>query len=630
MKRKLISFDAFDKIQNESLSNAQSELENAEPFLAQALGVGDLSLKSYSTEDVLYESDNGTFVHANFIMKDGHVVFENVEELVVDEETEHTHAKELLSNLVDAVLEGEDKKADKVFEQYLTLPNYRRTIKESKEWRRVPVRDDEGKATGKYEKRKWESKPKSSESSSDTLSRVRGKKKEGKRLSQSEKDLRKKRRDKIKIPTMKGMKGNMKKMAEWGVMINNVYNYLDHKNLGPVLAETKVREDERGNVTAIALPNSKMRFESQLKDLKYKTTSAKEQVLRHNSHMLAEDIDFCKAVGELKRLNNMSDSSTLEESLETFVTTWPGVLYQTQEELAETVKTALETVRANNFDDRTCDFLAEGILRTAHDAYVDRVKTILRHAGVEKLQESEDHDEYEQFQQVVSNFYKALDESAKREMQVYVDLYEAIRQTHALAMNHGDEAAAVEAAQYLEDLGAVISLESNPDLDVVESAANWLAQIVETNLESGTWSVSNNVHVTVTGDHPRMAQNARQGYKPSADFQGDFNDPAPVSADGAWKMGKGGDGASEMRSNSWGNISKGSYPSLSNPYVPQPFGDYKIKGEKHVDADSDVLGHWQTGGDTWPELQNPYVPQAETPQTYKANKGREKDLVVDK
>lgn len=635
MKRKLISFDAFDKIQNESLSNAQSELEHAEPFLAKALGVGDLSLKSYGTENVLYEADNGTFVHTNFIMKDNRIFFENIEELVIDESSEKQHAKELLSTLVDAVLEGETKKADQVFEQYLDLPNFRRVIKESKnineskEWRRVPIRDSEGKATGKYKKAKWETKPKSSESSSNTLARVRGKKKAGQKLSQSQKDLRKLRRSRIQIPTMKGMKGNMKKMAEWALMVNNVSNYLDYKALGPVLSETKIHYDDRGNVTSIALPNQKLRLESQLKDLRYKTVSAKEQVLRHNSHMLAEDLDFCKAIGELKRLNNMSDTDALEEGLENFVATWPNVLYLTQTELANSVKTALESVGANNFDDRTCDFLAEGILRTAHDAYVDRVKTILRHAGVEKLEESEEHDHYEQFQNVVSTFYKALDESAKREMQVYVDLYEAIRHTHALAVSHGDETTAIEAAQHLEDLGAVINLETNPNLEIVESAADWLTHIVETNLETGTWNVSNNVHVTVSGDHPRMTQNARQGYKPSADYSGDFGDTAPVS-DGAWKMGKGVDGANEMRNRSWGNIGKGAYPSLSNPYVPAPFGDYKIKGEKTIDDDSNVLGHWQSGGDTWPELQNPYVPQAETPQTYKMNNGREKDLVVDR
>jgi len=611
MKRKLISFDAFEKIQNESLSNAQSELQNAEPFLAQAVGVGELSLKSYGPENVLYETDNGGFVHANFMMEKGHLIFENIEELVIDEETEVAHSRSLLSDLVDAVLEGESKKADKVFEQYLNLPKFKRTIKESKDWKKKFGKDkdadggeegdDKDNPFAKFQKKK-------------------GKKPFGKKSKEGH--------EKIVIPEMKGLRGNMKKIAEWGIMLNNVFSYLDHKALGPVMAETKLRRNDRGYVTSVALPNNQLRFESQLKDLKYNTIHAKEQILRQNSHMMAEDINFCKAVGELKRLNNMSDSDALEEKLENFASAYPNVLYLTQTELSESVKEALKSVGSNNFDDRTCNFLAEGILRTAHSAYSDRVKNILRHAGVDRLEESED--QYEQFQQVVESFYKTLDESAKREMQVYVDLYEAIRQTHAIASSSNDRSTVLEASQHLEDLGAIINMESTPNLDVVESAAMWLARIVETNLETGDWSVSNSVHVTVSGDHPRMAQNAKHSYKPASDFEGNFNDPAPVSTDGTWKMGKGGDGASEMRNRSWGNNSKSAYPSLSNPYVPSPFGDYKIKGEKHVDADSDVLGHWQTGGDTWPELQNPYVPQGETPQTYKMNKGREQDLVVDK
>jgi hypothetical protein len=67
---------------------------------------------------------------------------------------------------------------------------------------------------------------------------------------------------------------------------------------------------------------------------------------------------------------------------------------------------------------------------------------------------------------------------------------------------------------------------------------------------------------------------------------------------------------------------------LNNPYVPTPFGDYKIKGEKAIEADSDQLAHWGTG-DTWPGLQNPYTPAAVTPYTYKMNHGKEPDLVVD-
>lgn len=630
MKRKLITYDAFDKLQCESLSSAQSELIKAEPFLAQAIGVEDLQLKSFGAEDVVYETNQGSFVHANFDMQDGQLFFDNVEELVIDEETEQKHGREVLSNLVDAILEGEDKKADNLFDSYLDLGNYKRSISEAKVYRRVEIRDADGKGTGKYEKRKWDDHPKSSESGADTRKRVIGKKKSAKKRSEGQKSLRNSRRDRIKIPKMKGMTNKMKHMAETAVLCNQVMDYLDYKTLGPVLSETHVAKDDRGNVTAVKLPNTRLRLEAQMKQLKYNTTSSKENVLRHQAHMMAEDLNFCKACDELRRQNNMADNAALEETLENIVSHWPNVLYLTQTELSEAIRDALETVGASNFDDNTCTFMAEGILRTAHDAYVDRVAQILRHAGVDKIEESEDTDKYLEFQKVVSKFYPTIDESAKREMQVYVDLYEAVRDIYGIAEANGDQSAVIEASGHLEGLQSVITMETEPTLGIAESAAEWLAMIVETNLETGAWNVSNSTHVTVSGDHPRMAQNARQKYAPSADLSGKFGDAAPVSSDGNWKMGQGGSGAKEMRSRSWGNISKESYPTLQNPYVPKPFGDYKIKGEKHVDADSNVLGHWQAGGDTWPDLQNPYVPKGETPSSHKMKDGSETDLVVDK
>ena len=83
-----------------------------------------------------------------------------------------------------------------------------------------------------------------------------------------------------------------------------------------------------------------------------------------------------------------------------------------------------------------------------------------------------------------------------------------------------------------------------------------------------------------------------------------------------------------MRNRSWGNHGgEGIYPSLKNPYVPAPFGDYTMKGEKGAEKDGESdWSRWQSG-DTWPSLQNPYVPKAVTPQSYKM---KSDNLIVDK
>jgi len=149
---------------------------------------------------------------------------------------------------------------------------------------------------------------------------------------------------------------------------------------------------------------------------------------------------------------------------------------------------------------------------------------------------------------------------------------------------------------------------------------------METNLDTSEWNPSNKVHITTSGDHPRMAQNAGVPYSPKNDFSGDWGDVAPVSDGKNYKGGL----ASKMRNSSYGNVGDSeTYPSLQNPYVPKPFGDYTMKGEPGVDKNHEGgLGQDQ-GSDTWPSLQNPYVPKAETPQSYKMNKGKEQDLVID-
>jgi hypothetical protein len=56
-----------------------------------------------------------------------------------------------------------------------------------------------------------------------------------------------------------------------------------------------------------------------------------------------------------------------------------------------------------------------------------------------------------------------------------------------------------------------------------------------------------------------------------------------------------------------------------------------MKGEKGVDKDQGNL--LSNSKDTFPSLKNPYVPKEEVGtggKGYKMNKGKEKDLVVDK
>jgi hypothetical protein len=572
MKRKLIQYDVFERIQKDAISTAEGELKAVAPILEKKLGIESVRLCSFGDGHVLYETRDGNFIHATYQLKNDNVVLDNIEQLVIDEETEQAKTKEILSRMVDALLSEDSPTADSLFKDYLSVPSTRRLFKE----------------TAKSQKKSEE-------------------------LSESTR-----RNEVLEYGIAKG-KGLVK---DWATLCKNVFDFVNLKENVTIFSSTKVEKDNQGNVTKLEMPTSESAHQKKLISLKYQHMLDTDLIpKRWSGKTVSEDIAFCRAVAELKRQNAVSDNNALEEALENIVGNWPNVVYLTLEEMSAIVKEALETVNATNYDDQTCQFMAEGILRKAFEVHSDKVNRIVKYAGGDI---SEAEDKFEAFQDIATKFYGRIDESTKRQMNVYVDLYEALKKVYDITTENMVKA---ETSNHLNELAAILRQEIEPDLKVAESAAEWLAQLIETNLTNQPWTVSNKTHQTVVGDHPHMAELARKPYNPAADFSGDWGDPAPVSDGKSYKGGL----ADEMRNRGFGNVAAGNntWPELRNPYVPQPLGDYKMKGEPNVTQANDATAQWSSG-DTWPALQNPYVPKAETPATYQMNHGREKDLVVEK
>lgn len=591
MKRKLVSYDAFKKIQNESISFAEKELTQAEGLIAKALGEADLSLKSIGKENVVFETLNGTYINANYAVSKNTIELNNIEEIAIDETTEHTESRKLIGNLLESLLDDKEQQAEQIFLDYMSMPYIRRHLTEGfKPFGKKKKHDDDEKE----EKVSFKDKV------------VKNKKKL-------------KDEDDKKLPPF--MKSKKKKLEEWSNLCENVVGYIEYKEFGPSLKLSKVLRDDRGNIVAMKIPSSSLRNEHKLLSFDWKTLDTDVKLLRNGAKMISENKEFCKAVANLKKFNNVSDNDKLEETLEDIVGNFSSVLYLTQSELAESIKSALETVSASNYDDQVCEFMAEAILRTAHKVYTDKTDKIMKLANAQVSEDTKDA--YAEFKSVVDEFYPKLDESNVLDMQIFADLYNALRQIHERAVKENNLNLKAGTVNYLRELSNILNQEIEPDLNVAKEATEWLANFIETNLETSDWNVSNTPHQTINGDHPQMHKNARHSYAPSSDFSGDWGDPLPTSDGKSYKGGL----SDQMRNNSYGNIGgSDTYPELKNPYVPEPFGKYEIKGEKTIDADSDLLGH-SGGNDTWPALQNPYVPKGETPSSYKM---KETDLVVDK
>jgi hypothetical protein len=631
MKRKLISFDAFKKIEEQSLTNAQEELIGAEDVLAKTLGVDDLKLFTFGESDVTYQAPDGTFVHANYKLGKEQLILESIEQLVIEQDSEKKTARQLLTNMVDALLENNDAKAGQLFENYLSMPFVRRELIVSEGFK-VSV----SKPTGTYSSLKGHK-----QSRNLVAKRTRSRNKTLGRLSRSQKkQLSLKRGSASKKlggssnPRWRTYARKVKPavIKEWGVLCKNVMGYLDYKEFGPVMAESYVQHDDKGNVTAVAMPTLQKRNEGKILTFNWKTLDHELKILRGNVKKLHEDQTFVKAMADLKRYNNISDNTSLEETLEAIVSRWPDVLYVTEDELAKQIAVALETANVSNYDDQMCQFMAEAILRTAHHAYTDRVKKIGTLAGSTEDLTAEgkaSEDPYKEFKQVAAKLYAQLDEAANSDLKVFSDLFKALHEVRRLAVDSGDEATRAEVENYMTHCEGILNRGLEADLNLAEEIANYLHDFVESNVDGaeGTWDVSNSdVYHTVSGDHPRMAWAAKQHDAVPSNHPGDWGGKAPVSDGKSYKNGL----EDEMRNRSWGNHSGDDiYPSLKNPYVPKPFGDYKMKEKSAVDDGQSDWSRWQSG-DTWPNLKNPYVPDSPWDKgKYKAtiDKG---NLVVDK
>jgi len=580
MRRKLIKQDAFDSIIKESATTAERELAEAANVLSRALNKGPMSLRCFTEATVVYETMDNTYVHAGYQIDNGHVTFNNIEELVIDETTRRDKMRGLLSNMIDHVLSDDHAKAKGLFESYLSMVQWNK---------------NEGKISKKHKT-----------------------------------NLQESHRQAV-LSEAVGTAGREVKQAY--SVARNVLDYVDFMKHGPALNESISKRDEKGNVTDIRIPTCEARNEGRVKKLGYTVTNAENHDVRKSVPSLVHEQAFCKAIADLKRQNAFSDQHGLEEALDNVVQKYPQVLMVTQGELSAIVGEALSQVGVANYDDETCDFIAEGILRRAHGAYTERVSQILHLAAAPKV--AEGNDPYVHFQKVAEIFFPTLDEQFGLERKAYSDLYEVLESVWKQAERRGDTALQHQAGQQLNDLASVLNGEVRPDIQTIEESASWLMRLIEANVEgsSSTWSVSNKPHMTINGDHPDMAKKAKVGAVPGA-YSGDWGDEAPAIGQDDMSY-KGGKHSKKMRNDSWGQEGgKETFPNLKNPYVPKPFGDYTMKGEKGIDKEA-TGQHWSTWStsDTWPDLKNPYVPKEVVGtggKGYKMKNGKETDLVVDR
>lgn len=583
MKRKLISFDVFKKLEEASLTKAQNELIGAEEVLSKTLGIEDLKLFTFGESDVNYQAPDGTFIHAVYSLDKEQLVLENIEQLVIEESSEIIASRSLLDQFVDSLLEDNQAKAEQQFEQYVNSSIYRRQ-----------VNVNEAKKHGKKHGTKGK------KSTAEFMAWLRSKRKGAKgKTKKGEKPVAKVYSKKMK-PMM---------VKEWAGLCENVYGYLEYKSFGPVAAQSRVKFDGKGNVNAIAMPTLEKRNENRVLSFDWKCCDTESKVLRSSAMKLSENQNFIKMMADLKRYNNVVDNVALEETLAAIVTKWPSVLYVTETELAAQIRECLDVANVKNYDDEMCQFMAEAILRTAHSTHVEKVQKIAKAAGadhdVSPTCESCE-DAYLEFQSLVDNYYMTLDETIESELQVVADIYKAMHEIHRLSVESGDELTKSHAESFLQECASMLRKEATINLESIEEMTDYLVDFIEGNMpmaSSEGWDATNaSVHHTVNGAHPHLDWIAKQTDATASKYNGDFDGMTPSSDGKTYSKAL----SAELKDHGHGNIGNNdTYPSLSNPYNLKN-ADYKMK-EKSVIDDNEDWGLWQSE-DTWPNLKNPYVP----------------------
>lgn len=630
MRRKLISYDAFDQIEKGSLTNAVNELVKAEETVAEMLELDSVSLHCYDEQNVYYETSEGNFIHAVYELGNKHIKLENIEEVAIDTDSADKARKAVVATMIEALIQEpvDHARAKQCFRQIaeMRLPKFK-FGKGRKGKGAIAKRLSNNKGNMAHMNEGSDLSVTQKSATPDPKKRIAAIKGHRSHPSASQKAITSRRRTKhisdalhrsgkwksakkraeVAATTsnrarIKGQRITPNKMNEWLMLSENIFNYVDKVASGPIRESVSVKRDNSGNVISAILPNSVLRNEGKLLSLKWDTLKTDVKVMRDKAMKLHLEESFQNIVSHIKRLNNLSNNAELQEALNQLVGNYPNVLYLTQNELTQSVSEALHTVGASNYDDQVCSFIAEGILRVAFDSYPERVSKLASLSNAKRPGEGDDA--FEIFQSAVEDFFPYVDEQMTVEMTVVKDLHSSLLEVRKAALDANCDVVRSDATSYISKLEDMLNGVTRPDLETVEEAAGYLAVVAETNLSTQNWDVVKTPYRTTVGEHPDMAKKAGHSYAPSRDLATDAWGTAAVSD------GKNLNGEDGMRNKAWGNIGgNDTYPAVSNPYVPKG-GDYTMSYEPGVDKNSDSGLGQNSGGDTWPNLSNPYVPKS--------------------
>ena len=548
MKRKLIDVNVINELEKKSINAAMKEINESCDVLAKKLKLDSLNVHCMNESEVTFVTPEKTYIHATYTLDNKNLLLENIKELVVNEDSEKVANNKFISNMLEAILEEKSDVANEMFENYVNMPLTKRVFKEN----------------------------------------INAKKVKSKNINES-------KRFNSEYSSVSGL-FKKSKIEEFKAISENVQEFLNYKKGSPLFNKVSAKYDENNNISAVKMPRLKIRNEGKILSFAWKTPNAQVTYQRTKAKGVIKENNFLRAINDLRKANAISDTKEVEVTLKNIVGAWPSIVYLTHSELANMIKEALQASESNNYDDNTCLFMAEGILRTAHHAYSESVEKVFNIANVES------NENFEDYQETCEKLFPVLDEQQQKEVQSFIDVYKMLDETlNVVAKNNGDKVVKAKISEALESLNSIISGEKELNYNTLEESNNIIKLLTEAfNIPMASNTIGNydKPHTSLGGDHPILAKKAKVDAFPSK-FNGDYK--GAVTSDGS-KVG-----VDDSAKSAYTAGGKDIFPSLRNPYVQKDVIP-QVNDKDPNTLEGDNLATNQ-GNDTWPNLTNPYIPK---------------------
>jgi hypothetical protein len=583
MKKKFVDFQTYRDIEKGSLTSVERELIEAAELVGRACGDDNVQFYCMTEDTATFVNSDGNFIQANFTVESDKILLENIQELVVEQNNLENARKSVVASMVDQILEDNLSAANDHFSEYFATPVVKASLREGV--------ITESKKDGKKKKKKGmpEGLKKYLEKHGSPLHK-------GKTSKKDKRDMKKGTLDHKRLKDVAKKAGDHK-VKEWASIAKNILEFVDFRTNGDLYQSVRTQRDGKGNITGLSVPRTSVRNEGKVLMLQYKDMA---NIIDGRYKTLCESFSqqptWIKAVVDMRRYNAMSSNEDLQQCFENVVAAWPALIYLRREEVADKINEALSLSGVKNFSDETCAFLADGVVRTAHKTYTDKVGKIFNIAG-----KAADLDDFDAFANVAEAVFAKADETARSEKQVFKDLYRSLSEVYNISRRTGDEATCVEVASLIHECETVLKNESKPSLLVAEDLALYLEAATQSlDFDGAPWTVMAPV-ISLNGDNPFIHK-----YGPMNGAPGDHTGPYKLSPSSDGHSVKVDLGDMEYYTGMKGNDLN---PQVRNPYVPQA-GDFVIKGATPIASDKDELGTFGDK-DTWPALSNPYIPGQE-------------------